>query len=85
MILPRKIFVVVKDFGDCKAFGGDFVETLDDAIDQAVNNLGDGLRPFRIFQLEFDPDTNRPDRFEEVTDEEILEAFDARGFDPVAA
>lgn len=78
MILPRKIFFVVKDFENLGiGFGGDPVETLDDAIDQALSHYSPERKDFRIFQVDMDPDTNRPERIEDVTEDAMNARPDA--------
>lgn len=65
-------------------FSGDFTEDLDDALDQACDLKGD----FRIFHMDFDPDTNMPETARDVTEDALIQRnalLAARGSDPLFA
>ena len=89
MKLPRTLYLCLKDFGRVGiGVGGDPVEDLDDALDQAVEPCGDKREPFVILQIDSDPDTGRVERIDDITEDAIAkrnELLDRRGIEPIAA
>lgn len=86
-VLPLKWFFATVDYGRLGVgFGGDFYESADQAVENALDKNGDGYSPFRVFQVDMDPDTNMPERIVDVTEDTMRdwnEMLEKRGQKPL--
>jgi hypothetical protein len=73
MILPRTIYFAAIDFAKYGTFFTDPQDKMSDAVSLCMPDPGDEQRPFRIFCVEFCPDTNLPERIQDVTEEAVAE------------
>lgn len=84
MTLPAKVYFTLVDFpGLSLGNGGDATDDRSKAYDDyaEMRNLD---YPVRAFMVEFDPDTNAPERVTEITDEmeqELIDTCAERGLD----
>lgn len=73
LTMPQRIYFALTESKQVEGpfFAGDMSEDLDVVLDDALPGPSGDCPPFRIFCIEFDPDTNMPERTTDVTEDAI--------------